>query len=73
MASKAKKDCGRFKKERRWTNEELKIVATVLAGEEDFLVELETKALKKSSNDDLFNNIKVKFDIFYFPLVVFSC
>ena len=49
MASKTKKDFGRFKKEIRWTNEELKIFATVLAGEEDFLVKLETKALKKLS------------------------
>ena len=62
MASKTKKDFGRFKKERRWINEELKIFATVLAGKEDFLVKLETKALKKLSVNELFKNIKVKFD-----------
>ena len=33
-----KKDCGRLKKESRCTNEEQKI----FAGEEDFLIELET-------------------------------
>ena len=46
---------------RKWTEEELFAeVAEVVA--EDFAFDLETLALKKSSNDQIFNDIKEQLD-----------
>ena len=45
---------------RKWTEEELKQFAEVVA--EDFAFDLETLALKKSSNDQIFNDIKEQLD-----------
>ena len=65
MASKAKK-CKKNApviKQRRWSEEELKVFAIVLASDDDnFCHSLETRALKKSSNNEIFERIKVKFD-----------
>ena len=46
-------------KERSWTKEEfeLTVFATVLASEEGFLVDLETRVLKESSNNEIFEHI----------------
>ena len=51
------------KKERVWTETELKFVALVLADEEtEFAVRLETLALKKSANNEVFQEISKKFN-----------
>ena len=48
---------------RRWSNVELTQFATVLVNEEEsFLFQLETKAVKKASNMQIFENIKKNFD-----------
>lgn len=48
---------------RRWSNVELTQFATVLVNEkESFLFQLETKAVKKASNMQIFANIKKNFD-----------
>ena len=53
-------------KEMRWINEELLrtecLPATVLASEEGFLVDLETRALKKILKNKIFEHIKRKSD-----------
>ena len=51
------------KKERVWTETELKFLALVLADEEtEFAVRLETLALKKSANNEVFEEISKKFN-----------
>lgn len=62
MAAKLKRSTGRIseKRCRKWTEGELKEFAEVLA--EDHAFELETLALKKSSNDQIFKDIKEKLD-----------
>ena len=46
------------KEERAWTETELKYLALVLADEKNqFAVRLETLALKKSANNDVFEDI----------------
>ena len=50
------------KKERTWTETELKYLALVLADvKNQFAVRLETLALKKSANNDLFEDISKVF------------
>ena len=49
-------------KERTWTETELKYLALVLADEKNqFAVRLETHALKKSANNDVFEDISKVF------------
>ena len=43
-------------------SEELKLCASVLVSEGFFLVDLATRALKKSSNNDVSEHIKCEFD-----------
>ena len=51
------------KKSRQWTNTELKYFASVLADEEnDFALQLDTLALKKSANEAVFRDIKADFE-----------
>ena len=51
------------KKERVWTETELKFLALVLADEKtEFAIPLETLALKKSANNEVFEEISKKFD-----------
>ena len=51
------------KKERVWTETELKFLALVLADENtEFAVRLETLALKKSANNEVFEEISKKFN-----------
>ena len=54
---------GKPKKERVWTETELKFLALVLADEKtEFAVRLETLALKKSANNEVFEEISKKFN-----------
>ena len=54
---------GKPKKERVWTETELKFLALVLADEKtEFAVRLETLALKKSANNEVFQEISKKFN-----------
>ena len=49
-------------KERTWTDTELKYLALVLADEKNqFAVQLEAHALKKSANNDVFEDISKVF------------
>ena len=51
------------KKSRLWTNTELTYFASVLADEEnDFALQLDTLALKKSANEAIFRGIKAEFE-----------
>ena len=51
------------KKSRQWTNTELKYFASVLADEEnDFALQLDTLALKKSANEAVCRDIKADFE-----------
>ena len=55
--------CEMPKKERVWTETELKFLALVLADEEtEFAVRLETLASKKSANNEVFEEISKKFN-----------
>ena len=51
------------KKSRQWTDTELKYFASVLADEgNDFALQLDTLALKKSANEAVFRDIKADFE-----------
>ena len=50
-------------KQRRWSEEELKMFALVLASDDDnFCHSVETRVLQRSSNNEIFERIKVKFN-----------
>ena len=56
----------KFKKERVWTNAEMKYLALVLAEEKkQYAVRLETLALKNSSNNQVFEEISKDFEVTY--------
>ena len=56
----------KFKKERVWTDAEMKYLALVLAEEKkQYAVRLETLALKKSSNNQVFEEISKDFEVTY--------
>ena len=53
----------KLKKERVWTNAEMKYITLVLAEEKkQYTVRLETLALKKSSNNQVFEEISKDFE-----------
>ena len=57
MAACKLKSCSE-KRSRKWSDEELKKFVEVLA--DDYAFDLETLVLKKSSNDQIFQDIKEK-------------